>query len=104
MIVEERIYTLQVGKVATYRDFFMEHGLPVQQRVLGNLLGFFVSDIGELNQVIQLWGFDSYEDRVRRRAELFAAPEWLDYLKNAPQFILRQENRILVPTAFSPIR
>jgi hypothetical protein len=104
VIVEQRTYTIQTGKMNVYKDFFAEHGLPVQQRVLGNLLGFFVSDIGELNQVIQLWGFDSYEDRVRRRAELFSTPEWLDYLKNAPPVILRQENSILAPTAFSPIR
>lgn len=104
MIVEQRIYTLQTGKVAAYRDYYLAHGLEVQSRILGNLLGFFTSDIGEQNQVIQLWGFDSYEDRQKRRGELFSNKEWLDYLAGAPQVIVRQENRILAPTAFSPIR
>lgn len=104
MIVEQRIYTLQTGKVAAYRDYFEKHGLEVQSRILGNLLGFFTSDIGEQNQVIQLWGFASYEDRQARRTELFKNKEWLDYLAGAPQVIVRQENRILAPTAFSPIR
>ena len=104
MIIEQRTYTLQVGKVNAYREFYEQRGLPVQQRVLGNLLGFFYSDLGELNQVISMWGYDSYAERERRRAELAKDAEWLDYLKNSPGVILRQENRILLPMPFSPIR
>jgi hypothetical protein len=103
VIVEQRIYTTQIGKVNTYRDYYAEHGLPVQKRILGNLLGFFTSDIGELNQVVQLWGYDTYAERERRRAILAQDADWLAYLKGAPQVIVRQENRILIPAAFSPI-
>ncbi|WP_129781889.1 NIPSNAP family protein [Peristeroidobacter soli] len=103
MIVEQRTYTIQVGKMNIYRDYYAEHGLPAQKRILGKFLGFFVADIGELNQAIQLWGFDSYAERERLRAVLAADPDWQAYLKSSPQVILRQENRILVPASFSPI-
>lgn len=103
MIVEMRTYTLQVGKVNAYREHYERHGLQAQKRVLGNLLGFFYSDIGELNQVISMWGYESYADREQRRAVLAKDAEWLDYLKNSPGVILRQENRILMPMPFSPI-
>jgi hypothetical protein len=104
MIVEHRTYTIQVGQMNAYRDYLAQHGLAVQQRILGNLIGFFTSDIGELNQAIQMWGYESYADRETRRAELSGNAEWLEYLKGSPKVILRQENRILLPTGFSPIR
>ena len=102
MIVEQRTYTVQVGKMSAYMEAFSERGLPIMKRILGNFVGFFVSDLGELNQAIQLWGYDSYAERERRRAILAMEPDWLAYLKGSPPVILRQENRILVPASFSP--
>jgi hypothetical protein len=103
VIVEQRIYTIQVGKMNAFRDYYAEHALPVMKRVLGNFLGFFTSDLGELNQAIQLWGYDSYAERERRRALLATESEWLAYLKGGPPVIITQENRILLPASFSPI-
>jgi hypothetical protein len=104
MIVEQRVYTVQVGKANQLIDYYGTHGLNVQQRVLGNLIGYFSSDIGELNQVVHLWGYDSLAERERRRAILGKDEEWLNYLRNQPPVITRQENRILMPAPFSPIR
>ncbi|HUC63675.1 MAG TPA: NIPSNAP family protein [Alphaproteobacteria bacterium] len=104
MIVEQRTYTIQVGKMKPYVEYFGANGLPIMKRVLGNFLGFFQADIGELNQAIQLWGYESYADREKRRAALAQEPDWLEYLRNSPPVILRQENRILLPAPFSPIK
>ena len=41
---------------------------------------------------------------AERRAKLAAAPGWGDYLEAATPFLLKMENRILVPTAFSPMK
>jgi NIPSNAP len=104
LIVEERIYTLQVGRVAPFLKYYEEKGLPIQRRILGNLVGYFVTDIGPLNQVVHLWGYADITDRARRRAELAADPAWAEYLTNQPPVIVSQETRILVPAPFSPIR
>ena len=104
MIIEMRTYTLQIGKLGVFLEYFKEHGLPPSQRILGNLIGYFQSDIGPQNQVIQLWGYENYAERERRRAELSRDPDWLNYLKTSPPVIVNQESRIIVPTAFSPIR
>ncbi len=104
MIVEQRIYTLQVGKTAEFCAYYGAHGLPIQTRILGTLLGSFVSDIGKLNQFIQLWGYESLADRETRRVAMSRDPEWLAYLKKQPALLVDQENRILIPTDFSPIR
>ena len=104
MIVEERSYTLQPGTVPVFLKVSEERGLPIQQRHLGRLIGFFSSEIGTLNQVVHLWAYDSLGERERRRGEMVKDPEWQAYLKEAPKVIVRMENRILVPAAFSPLR
>ena len=57
------------------------NGLPVQLRHLGNLLGFLQTEIGTLNQVIHLWGFDDLDDRQRRRAEMAKDPAWHEFMR-----------------------
>lgn len=104
MIIEQRTYTIQVGKMNAYKEHYESKGLAVQSRILGRPLGFFTSDLGELNLAISMWGYESYADREERRAVLAKDPEWLDYLKGSPGVILRQENRILLPASYSPMR
>ena len=103
MLVEERTYTLHVGKTAAYLKAYEEVGLEVQRAILGNLIGYFTTEIGTLNQIVHLWGYESMDDRQERRRKLKDNPVWQSYLSTIRPFILHQENRILVPTSFSPI-
>ncbi len=104
MIVEERCYTVKPGTIHVYYKDYDPRGLNIQKRILGNLIGYFHTEIGELNQIVHLWGYDSLAERERRRAQLGADPEWLEYLKQSPDIIVKMESRILVPAPFSPIR
>ena len=104
MIVEERIYTMQPGRVQEWLAFYGERGLAVQNRLLGRLIGFFTSEIGTLNQVVHIWAYDSLAHREQCRAALAADPDWKAYQRDAPKVIVTMENRILVPVPFSPLR
>ena len=104
MIVEERIYTLYPGKSAEYLRLYEEEGLEVQKRILGRMVGYFTTEIGPLNQIIHMWGYDNFEERTRRRAEMNADPGWQAYLGKIRPLIVSQESKILLPTSFSPIR
>jgi hypothetical protein len=104
MIVEERIYTLHAGKVPEMVRLYGEEGLALQQRYLGKFIGYFSTETGNLNQVVFMWGYDSLDDRAARRERLAQDPEWQRYLKKVVQLIVTQENRILKPAPFSPIR
>ena len=75
----------------------------LQARILGNLVGYFVSEIGPLNQTVHLWAYQSLDDRATRRAALMKEPLWQDFLGRVTPMILRQESKILLPTAFSPV-
>lgn len=104
MIVEERDYRIHPGKLATFVAAYGARGLPLQLEFLGGLLGYFTSDIGELNHVVSLWRYDSLNDRAERRARMLADPRWQEYLDSVTPLIQTQECRILTPTAFSPIK
>ena len=104
MIVEERIYTAHVGRAKEWLDYYGEAGFPVQQRHLGRCIGFFTTEIGPLNQIIHMWGYEDLVDRAKRRAELMADPGFQAFGAKIQPLILTMENKILIPTAFSPIR
>ena len=100
MIVEQRTYTLRPGTAPEFLRIYEEHGLPVQLPILGTLVGYYSTEFGPLNQVIHMWGYESFEDRARRRAELVKSPGWQTYLPMNRDKIVSQENKLLVPTAF----
>jgi hypothetical protein len=104
MLIEERIYTIAAGKLPTYLALYTNGPLELQTRILGNLLGYFTSEIGPLSTLVHLWGYSSFEDRISRREALSAEPEWQNYLSAVTPLIVKMENRLLVPTAFSPIQ
>jgi hypothetical protein len=103
MIVEHRTYLFQPGAIPKFLELYEETVLPLQKRILGNLIGYFVTEIGPLNQTVHLWGYASLDDRATRRAQLLAEPEWRAFLARALPMIVSQESRILLPTRFSPI-
>ena len=50
------------------------------------------------------WGYASFEDRLRRRAELLLKTDWTAFLAQIMPMLQSQESKILNPTSFSPIR
>jgi hypothetical protein len=102
MLVEQRIYTVAPGKLRDYLRLYQEHGVAVHTEVLGHWLGCYVSEVGTLNQVMHLWGYSDFEDRLLRRERLAQDPRWRDYLARAAGLVVQQENRILQPAAFTP--
>lgn len=104
MIVEERIYRIKPGRLAAYLKLVREEGLAIQQPILGNLIGYFHTEIGPLNHVVHMWGYRDFADRTERRNKLAADPAWQAFTPRLSENIDTLENRILVPTDFSPLR
>ena len=51
MLVEQRTYTTQPGKVRDYLALYEAEGLTIQRRILGRMVGYYRSEFGALNQV-----------------------------------------------------
>ena len=104
MIVEQRDYHVTTGKLNELVALYETEGIELQQRYLGNLLGVFTTDIGALSTYTSMWGYESFAEREERRARLQADEAWKAFLAKIQPLIHTQQNRILVPTSFSPIR
>lgn len=97
-LVEERCYVLHVPYGP--KDFFEAYeklGRKIQTETLGGLLGFYSTEVGELNSVVSLWRYESFEDRQIRRGKLAAMSQWHDYLKVVRPMMRTMNNRLLVP-------
>jgi hypothetical protein len=101
MIVEMRTYVLKAGQQNAFLACMEREGISIERPILGRLLGFYTSEIGPLNQVIHLWGYDSFEDRTRRRARLMADPAWQRFVPQVMPFICDMKNQLLTPTSFA---
>jgi NIPSNAP len=104
VIVEERTYHVYTGKLAEVVRMYAEEGTAIQQEHLGNLIGAFTVDVGDVSSIVHLWGYDSYAERERRRPLLQADERWKDFLSRLQPMIHTQRTRILLPTSYSPVR
>jgi len=104
VIVEQRDYHVFTGKLNELVTLYETEGIELQERYLGNLIGAFTTDVGALSTYTSMWGYASYAEREQRRARLQADDAWKAFLGRIQPLIHTQVNRILVPTAFSPIR
>lgn len=104
MIIEQRTYTVHPGKVPEYLALYEKEGLSVQTRHLPKMLGYFYTEIGDLNQIIHMWGYETLDHRTECRAKLVADPDWQALLNKLFTMLVKMETKILIPSNFSPIR
>jgi hypothetical protein len=100
MIVEQRTYTTHPGKVRDYLSLYETEGLAIQKRILGRLVGYYRSEVGDLNQIVHLWAYADLVERQQRRADLLADPGFKAYVQKMLPLLVRQDSRILVPAPF----
>ncbi|MDB5896521.1 MAG: family containing protein [Ramlibacter sp.] len=106
MIVDLRTYTVPVGLLREFLSLYACEGLPVQARHLGEPIGWYTTEAGELGEVVHLWGYDDMADRERRRAALEADPAWLAYRGKASArgHVVRQVNSLLRKVDFDALQ
>jgi hypothetical protein len=104
MIVEQRDYHVYPGKLNEVVRLYETEGIELQLEYLGTLIGAFTVDVGTLPTYTHIWSYESYSDREARRARLQADERWRDFLARLQPLLHTQQNRILIPTAFSPLR
>lgn len=97
MIVEQRIYTLVTGGIPEYVRQYNDIGRAVQVEILGQPLGFYQTEFGALNELMFLWGYDSLEERSRRRQQLMADERFKRFRDATRHLLVRQDNRLLKP-------
>ena len=103
MFYEIRTYRLKNGTIPQYLKVVEEEGIAIQKTHLGNLVGYFYSEIGTINEIVHIWAYASLDDREARRQRLAADPQWQAFLPRIRDLIEVAENKIMNPASISPM-
>ena len=95
MYVEERMYTLQIGKAAEYLKHYENEGMAVQLKYLPHMVGYYFNEVGPQNMIVHMWAYESLDQREKCRAAMSADPDWQAYLTKIRPLMRRQESRIM---------
>jgi hypothetical protein len=98
VINELRIYTLKAGMGAEAAKNSGTVGRDIRGDNYGKLEGYWITEIGPLNQVVHLWTYESLNDRSRLRGELAKNKRWTEeYIPLIRPYLLRQDIRLMNP-------
>ena len=98
MIYELRTYTLRAGTGPVVAKNAGEVGRAIRGDDYGKLEGYWLTEIGPLNQVMHLWSYADLNDRHRLRGELAKNERWAkEYIPLVRKHLVRQDIRLLDP-------
>lgn len=103
MIYEMRIYTVVPGKVGEFQALFEKEALPAISNY-SRLIGWWSTDGAELNEMIHLWAYDDIAQRERMREAQGLDPQVQAFRLKVQPILVSQQNKILTPASFSPLR
>ena len=98
MIYELRTYTCRPGTQSVVGKNSGGVARDIRGDDYGKLEGYWLTEIGALNQVMHLWSYQSFDERARLRAALAQNERWVnEYLPMIQPNLVRQEVRLLLP-------
>ena len=103
-VYEKRTYSITVGKMSEIVRLYTDEGWPVLEAAgFGrNLVGYFISDTGQLHQLIHLWRFESDSDRREFWKRVYANKEFMVFAVQIRPFIETQEVQLLISAPWGP--
>ena len=97
MIYEMRTYDIKPRSLPEVEKRFGEK--YEQRRKYSELAAFWHTEIGPLNQIIHVWGYQDLEERGRIRAAAVKDGAWPPAIG---EFIVGMRSEIMIPFAISP--
>ena len=104
VIYEKRTYSITVGQMAEVVRLYTTLGWPALEAggFSKKLVGYFISDTGELHQLVHLWKFDSDDDRRAHWKRLFEDADFMAFAKQLRPLVKTQVNQLLVAAPWGP--
>lgn len=94
-VVNLRTYSITPRKMGEFLEVFDRMAMPVLLETLGEPIGFYVTAVGKLNQVVHLWAYRDFADMEARWKARDAHPDFQAYLKATVHLIVAQEDQVL---------
>jgi hypothetical protein len=101
-LYELRTYSLYVGKLAEARELYQNEGWPALSRHGDKLVGYFIGDVGALNQIVHLWKFADDADRRRFWEAVFADEAFMAFAGKLRPLLQTQDNKLLLAAPWGP--
>lgn len=108
-VFELRRYQLELGYNPIPKLVeLMANGLPSKiasdEAQKSSLVWMGYSDVGKLNQFVELWRYDTMQDHIRAREAARGASAWRKAVNDIAPMVQMFDTRLLRPASFSPIR
>ena len=97
MIYEVRTYNVKPGSLPEVEKRFGE--AYEHRKKLSPMAAFWHTEIGPLNQIVHVWGYQDLAERARIRADAGKLTGWPPKIG---EFLLEQRTDIMIPFAISP--
>ena len=101
-LYEFRTYTLHVGKTAELEQVYAEYGWPMLARYADRLVGYFLPEIGNMNQMIHIWRFQDEAERKAHWAAMYGDPDFMAFASRLRPLLQSQENRLMRHAPWGP--
>ena len=106
MLLDVRTYTCRPGTIKKHIALYEKMCKVPQTRHLGQPLAYMTTETGNVNQYLHIWVYEDAADREKRRAAMWADPDWVAYVEEGAKLgaLEAQENRLMTPVSFFPIK
>jgi hypothetical protein len=103
-LYELRTYTLYVGRMGEAQKLYTELGYPALEKGghAKKLVGYFVSDVGTLHQLVHLWKFDDDADRRNHWKGVFGDKDFMTFAVQFRPMVMSQEVKLLLKAPWGP--
>ena len=103
VIYDMRIYEIKPGTLEQYMAAVREVGLPVREAHGVKLAGWYYTEIGPLNQVVHIWGYQDMEDMDKKMEAVRKDPRWVnEYVPRVQPLLVSQSDQIMSAADYSP--
>ncbi len=104
MIYELRTYQLVVGGLSDYLEIARTKILPGVAEHGLKPVGFWHTEMGQLNEVVHLWAYNDLNERQEKWGKWARDPRRAEIVGKLRSVVVSQSNKILSPTDFSPMK
>ncbi len=102
MLFDVRTYTCRPGTIRKQMALYEAEGLAVQTKHLGEPVFYGLTETGDVNTYLHIWGYKDAADREKRRAAMQADPDWQAFLVKTGEagYLIAQNNTLMVNAPF----
>lgn len=101
-LYEQRTYHVLVGKMSELVELYRSVGWPLLEKHSDKLVGYFLGDVGGLNQLIHIWKFDDDADRRAFWAAFYGDQGLMVFAAKLRPLLASQENKLMMSAPWGP--